>query len=49
MDGRDGLAIGVLSRASDPVQLERSADVVLPGTHVSARFLTLLARERSRR
>lgn len=48
-DGRDGLAIGVLSRASDPAQLERAADVVFSGAYVSARFLSLLARARSRR
>ncbi len=48
-DGLDGLAVGVLSRASDPVELGRAADVVFAGTHVSARFLTLLARERSPR
>jgi trehalose-phosphatase len=44
----EGLAVGVLSRASDPAALVRSADVVFAGPYVSARFLTLLARERSR-
>jgi trehalose 6-phosphate phosphatase len=48
-NGTAGLAVGVLSRASDPAELERAADVVFPGAYVSARFLTLLARERSRR
>ncbi len=48
-DGVDGLAAGVLSRASDPAQLAQASDVVFAGAHVSARFLTLLARERSRR
>lgn len=47
--GRAGLAVGVLSRASDPNELARTADVVFAGAYVSARFLTLLARERSRR
>lgn len=44
-----GLAVGVLSQASDPAELERAADVVFAGAYVSARFLTLMARERSRR
>ena len=48
-DGTDGLAVGVLSRASDPIRLARAADVVFAGSYVSARFLTLLARERSSR
>lgn len=48
-DGVDGLAVGVLSRASDPDELARAADVVFAGAYVSARFLSLLARERSRR
>lgn len=48
-NGRDGLAVGVLSRASDPEELARASDVVFAGAHVSARFLTLLARQRSRR
>jgi trehalose-phosphatase len=46
-DGLDGLAVGVLSRASVPQQLGTMADVVFAGAHVSARFLTLLARERA--
>ena len=48
-DGPEGLAVGVLSKASDPAELERTADVIFAGAYVSARFLTLLARERSRR
>lgn len=48
-DGLDGLAVGVFSPASDPYELVGSADVVFAGAYVSARFLTLLARERSRR
>jgi trehalose 6-phosphate phosphatase len=48
-NGTAGLAVGVLSRASEPEELERAADVVFAGAYVSARFLTLLARERSRR
>ena len=47
--GTAGLAVGVLSRASDPGELEQASDVVFAGAYVSARFLTLLARERSRR
>lgn len=49
MNGTAGLAIGVLSPASEPRALARAADVVFAGAVVSARFLTLLARERSRR
>ena len=48
-NGLEGLAVGVLSRASDPLQLEQASDVVFAGAYVSARFLSLLARERSRR
>lgn len=48
-NGVDGLAVGVLSPASDVTELERAADVVFGNAYVSARFLTLLARERSRR
>lgn len=48
-NGVRGLAVGVLSPASDPVELARASDVVFAGAYVSARFLTLLARERSRR
>ena len=44
-DGLDGLAVGVLSPASDPVSLARSADIVFAGSYVSARFLSLLARQ----
>jgi trehalose-6-phosphatase len=47
-DGTRGLAVGVLSRASDAVELERAADVVLAEADDSAGFLTLLARERGR-
>ena len=45
----EGLAVGVLSRASDPRELVCAADAIFAGTYVSARFLTLLARERRRR
>ena len=45
--GLEGLAVGVLSRASDPDGLARAADLVFAGTDVSTRFLTLLARERA--
>jgi trehalose 6-phosphate phosphatase len=48
-DGLEGLAVGVLSPASDRAQLGRVADVVFAGAYVSARFLALLARERSHR
>jgi trehalose 6-phosphate phosphatase len=48
MNGTAGLAVGVLSPASEPHELRRAADVVFAGAAVSARFLTLLARERSR-
>ncbi len=48
VDGLDGLAVGVLSQASDPEGLARASDVVFAGAYVSSRFLTLLARERSR-
>jgi trehalose 6-phosphate phosphatase len=47
--GLEGLAVGVLSRASDPAELARRADVVFAGAHVAAGFLTLLARERAQR
>lgn len=46
--GLASLAVGVLSRASDPLELARAADVVFAGAHVSASFLTLLARQRRR-
>ncbi|MEX1295791.1 MAG: trehalose-phosphatase [Candidatus Limnocylindrales bacterium] len=48
-NGLAGLAVGVLSQASIPEQLGPAADVVFAGAAVSARFLTLLARERRRR
>jgi trehalose 6-phosphate phosphatase len=48
-DGLASLAVGVLSRASEPAELARAADVVFASAHVSARFLTLLAQERRRR
>lgn len=44
--GLRALAVGVMSPASEPAGLAASADVVLAGAAVSARFLALLARER---
>ena len=42
-----GLAVGVLSPAADPAEVARRADVVLATSDEAARFLTLVARERT--
>lgn len=43
-----GLAVAVLSPAGDPAEMARRADILLAEADVTARFLTLLARERER-
>jgi trehalose 6-phosphate phosphatase len=44
-----GLAIAVLSPAADPADMARRADLLFAEAGQTARFLTLLARERARR
>jgi trehalose 6-phosphate phosphatase len=44
-----GLAVAVLSPAGDPAEMARRADLLLATADVTARFLSLVARERGRR
>jgi len=48
-DGLEGLAVAVISPAADTGEMARRADLLFERADVTARFLTLLARERARR
>jgi trehalose 6-phosphate phosphatase len=47
--GREGLTVAVVSPAADVAEMARRADVLFDRADVTARFLTLLARERAAR